>query len=233
MIVCHKYKFIFLKTNKTAGTSVEIALSKFCDDGDIVTHLSDDEEELRSDRGGLASQRYHAPWTMYNPRDWYNRIVHGQHKKLYYNHIPAWKLRKRLDPAVWNSYYKFCVERNPWDRVISQYYWRCRDLPENQWPSIDEFLESTHVRSLKRKGFQLYTINGELQVDKICRYESLAEDLEEVRQHLGLPEPLTLPKTKATFRSDRRHYREVLTPAQRDRIAELFAEEIQLLGYEF
>ena len=160
-------------------------------------------------------------------------IVHGRHKKLYYNHIPAWKLKKRLAPAVWDSYYKFCVERNPWDRVISQYYWRCRDLPVDQRPSIDEFIESTHIRSLKRKGSQLYMINGELQADKICRYENLAEDLEDVRQHLGLPEPLTLPKTKATFRSDRRHYSEVLTPAQRDRIAELFADEIRLMGYEF
>lgn len=233
MIICHQYKFIFLKTNKTAGTSVEVALSKFCREGDVVTHLSEDEEALRTSSGGLASQRYYAPLSLYHPVDWYNRIVHGERKLLYYNHIPAKKLKKRVDPGVWNSYYKFCVERNPWDRVISQYYWRCRDLAEADRPSIDEFLESTHVRSLKRKGFQLYTINGELQVDKICRYENLAEDLEQVRQHLGLPEPLELPKTKATFRSDRRPYREVLTPAQRDRIAELFADEIRLMGYEF
>ena len=233
MILCHQYKFIFLKTNKTAGTSVEVALSKFCREGDVVTHLSEEEEALRASAGGLASQRYYAPLSMYHPRDWYNRVVHGQRKRLYYNHIPASKLKKRLDPAIWNGYFKFCVARNPWDRVISQYYWRCRDLPEDKRPSIDEFLESTHVRSLMRKGYQLYTINGELQVDRICRYERLAEDLEAVRQHLGLPEPLVLPKTKSTYRSDRRHYREVLTPAQRDRIGELFAEEIRLLGYEF
>ncbi|MEL6382956.1 MAG: chondroitin 4-O-sulfotransferase, partial [Cyanobacteria bacterium J06626_18] len=30
MIISHEYKFIFLKTRKTAGTSIEIALSKFC-----------------------------------------------------------------------------------------------------------------------------------------------------------------------------------------------------------
>lgn len=208
-------------------------MSRFCDDGDIVTHLSDDEESLRSDVGGLGSQRHYAPWYLYNPRDWYQRVIHGQRKRMFYNHITARKLKNRVAPEVWNGYYKFCVERNPWDRVISQYFWRCRDLPETERPSIDEFLESTHVRSLRRKGYNLYTIKGEVQVDKICRYESLAEDLEDVRLHLGLPEPLTLPKTKATHRSDRRHYRDVLTPAQRNRIAELFADEIRLMGYEF
>jgi hypothetical protein len=39
MIVSHKYKFIFLKTKKTAGTSIEISLSRYCDEDDIITPL--------------------------------------------------------------------------------------------------------------------------------------------------------------------------------------------------
>lgn len=233
MIVCHQYRFIFLKTNKTAGTSVEIALSRFCGEGDIITHLSAEEEQLRAEMGGYPSQRYPAPWTHYHPGDWLRRLFRGERKRRFYNHIPAYKLKKRLPREVWNNYYKFCVVRNPWDRVISQYFWRYKDIPEERRPSVDEFLESTHVRSLVRKGYELYTINGQVQVDRICRYENLSEDLEAVRQHLGLPEPLQLPKTKATYRSDRRHYRDVLTPDQRDRIAELFRDEIALTGYEF
>lgn len=233
MILCHKYRFIFLKTNKTAGTSVEIALSRFCEERDIVTHLSPEEETLRESVGGRASEHYHSHWMRYHPGDWYRRIVHGERKEKFYNHIPAWKLKKRIPQDVWDGYYKFCVERNPWDRVISQYFWRYRDLPEDRRPSIDAFLESSHVRSLKRKGYHLYTIQGAMQVDKICRYENLSEDLESVRQNLRLPEAIELPKTKSTYRSDRRHYRDVLTEPQRDRIAEMFREEIELMGYEY
>ncbi|WP_275670288.1 hypothetical protein [Okeania hirsuta] len=40
MIISHKYKFIFLKTIKTSGTSIEIYLSRFCGDDDVITPIS-------------------------------------------------------------------------------------------------------------------------------------------------------------------------------------------------
>ena len=58
MIVSYSQSFIFIKTRKTAGTSLEIALSRFCNHNDIVTPLSSplneqwDEERLRRREGG-------------------------------------------------------------------------------------------------------------------------------------------------------------------------------------
>ena len=37
MIISHKHKFIFVKTRKTAGTSVQEALERICGPDDIVT----------------------------------------------------------------------------------------------------------------------------------------------------------------------------------------------------
>jgi hypothetical protein len=39
MIISHEHKFILLKTRKTAGTSIEIALSRFCGDDDVITPI--------------------------------------------------------------------------------------------------------------------------------------------------------------------------------------------------
>ena len=39
------------------------------------------------------------------------------------------------------------------------------------------------------------------------RYENLEEGLEKIRQHVGLPKPIELPRLRSGFRDDNRDYR--------------------------
>jgi hypothetical protein len=48
MIVSHEHKFIFLKTKKTAGTSIELALSELCGTDDVIAPLTEIDEARRA-----------------------------------------------------------------------------------------------------------------------------------------------------------------------------------------
>lgn len=228
MIVCHEYRYIFLKTNKTAGTSVEIALSTHCSDRDIITPMSD--EGLRKQCGGHGPANYLAPWRDYAVKDWRRFLLNGRRKLRFHNHMPASEARPYLGEEIWNSYFKFCFERNPWDRVVSYYFWHFRG---REAPPISEFIHSGRLQSLKKRGFGLYTIDNEIVVDRVCRFENLQDDLNQVGVRLQLPGPLDLPNAKSGTRKEKKHYSEILTDADRQHIAGLFADEIKLFGYSY
>jgi len=229
LIISHKHKFIFIKTIKTAGSSLDIALSKFCGSEDIITKLDREGEKMRRDQGYLGAQNFYIPKSRYSLRDWRKFLMKGKRPK-YLNHSSAKHIRKYIGKKIWNSYYKFCVVRNPWDCFISYYYWRNKIEPR---PSISEFLESDIPSRLQKLGIDLYTINGRVVVDQICFFENLTDDVEKGRLRCGLPEKLILPRAKGSVRKDRRSYREILNEEQAEKIRKLYSREIDLFGFEY
>lgn len=227
MIISHKHKFIFIKTEKTAGTSIEVALSSFCGDSDIITPLVPEDEETRKLISGKTANNYYVPFRKYSIRNWGKLLIKRQ-KSKFYNHITAREIKRFVDEKVWNSYFKFCFERNPWDKVISWYYWRYKTEPR---PSIAEFIDSGEAA--KVSAYSLYTIKDKIVVDKIFLFENMAKELDEISSVLELPKQLVLPQTKGKFRQDKRHYKDVLERQDKDAIAKLFSREIEICGYKY
>ncbi len=213
MIASHSHRFIFLKTRKTAGTSVEIALSKVCGPDDIVTEISPEDEKLRRAAGGLAPQNFDSP---------------PQSRKAY-NHMSAKATRELVGEQSWADYFTFAIERNPWDAVVSLYFWKYKDRPE--LPDFDQYVNEIWIEQLSNNR-RLYRIRGKMVLDRVLRYENLDAELAEVWTQLGLPGAPDLPRAKGNARPAG-HYRELYTPASRDRVAEVFADTIDVFGYEF
>ncbi len=229
MIISHKHKFIFFKTRKTAGTSLEVALSRFCDRYDVLSPLSKEEEEFRFIHSGLKSQNYLASIKSYSIYDILRCIYYGQ-LKGFWDHASATEVKSIISKEKWESYYKFAFDRNPWDKVISFLYW---SKAYKKYKDIDDFLFNGQVNILSP--FEQLSIGGVLAVDRIYKYEKMQESLVELTDILNLPERLNLPdkKMKGDFRNDRRHYSEVLTIEQAKIIKCMFAREIELMNYSF
>jgi hypothetical protein len=228
MIVNHRYRFIFLKTRKTGGTSVEIALSKWCGPGDVVTAVTAEDEAIRTQLGYVGPQNTEVALRRYSFGD-FRRLIKEGRRKAFFNHAPLRFVRGSLSPRVWNSYFKFSIERNPFDKAISRYYWSARDMTDP--PPIGRFLRDLNPRLLSN--WPIYADGEELGVDFIVRFERLQEDLAVVTQRLGIPGNLDLPRAKGGYRRDRRHYSEVLGPEDRVFLEQVCRREISAFGYEW
>ncbi|QNF28464.1 sulfotransferase family 2 domain-containing protein [Metabacillus elymi] len=219
MIISHKHKFIFIKTKKTAGTSIEISLSRFCSEEDIITPIYPTEDEnIRAEFGKF-------------PQNYVIEIHENNQieKKEFYNHIPADEIKKLIGENIWNSYYKFCFERDPWDKVISAYYF-IATKKSNEKITFEQFLD-TYVTF--PYNYPLYTIDDRVVVDFVGKYENLEEDIMKICKEIGLPYDGWLPKAKGNYRKNRDHYTKFYTLEQKQIVERYYKKEIELFDYRF
>jgi Sulfotransferase family len=230
MIISHKHKFIFLKTKKTAGTSIELALTKLCGDDDIITPLTKIDENRRAGERGAQNWKLHGWWGSSRPL-WKRRLFKFTAQDYgFYNHMPAEAAKALLDnDQAWRGYFKFAFDRNPWDRQVSFYLHRYRR--EDTPPPFTEFVHND--RRARINNYEIYSIGGDVAVDFIGRYENLESDLRHALSQIGVTFDDELPRAKTTFRKDKRPYREFYDVDTRDIVGEWYAREIKLLDYVF
>jgi hypothetical protein len=229
MIVSHAHKFIFLKTKKTAGTSIELALTELCGPEDVITPLTEIDEARRANGRGPQNWRLHGWWGSPRPlfeRRWFKFTAADYG---FYNHMPAAEARARIGDKVWQSYFKFAFDRNPWDRQVSFYHHRYRN--EKEPPSFAAFMHEDDRARLDN--FDIYSIEGDVAVDFIGRFETLGEDLKIALERVGLCLCTEMPRAKTNFRPTALPYRDYYDDDTRAMVARWYAREIELLDYQF
>lgn len=225
MIISHKYEFIYLKTRKTASTSLEIALSKFCGPDDIITPITKEGEKMREKMGFKGAQNYNIPLNFYTKRNFYNLLLNGKVLR-FKNHNNANTI-KEYKKECWENYFKFTFERNPFDRAVSFYFWSTT-CPR---PRIGDYLDS--VKRSRLSNWDIYTINDHIEADFVGEYENLKEDLNVISRKVDLPEEIRLPNAKSEQRPDQADYSEILNERARKRIEIVCAKEMKIFGYSW
>jgi hypothetical protein len=229
MIISHQHKFIFIKTAKTAGTSIEVFLSKQCGPRDILTPIFPPVEghQPRNHQGSV-NPIFEILRNPFVPLSAWRHMF--AKRQRFYRHMPAWVVQRRVPAKLWNSYFKFCVERNPWEKVLSHYHMLA--YRQERPLSLDHYLAKgkfpiNYVRYTDPAGAKII-------VDRVLRYENLMNELAEVFARVNVRFDGTLGvKAKSEYRTDRTPYQLVFNPEQRKIVEKAFAKEIELHGYRF
>ena len=223
MLCSHEKKFVYLKTRKTAGTSVEIFFERFC-----------------------------LPPGQFRETHWTNQIItqagivgaRGQWlvQPQFYNHMPASEVRNILGREIFDSYFKFCTMRNPFDKIVS-HFWRKTllagevgpDFSNEPFSKIKRRFTDYVLHRFRFDGFNdrmIFMIDGHSVIDEFIRYEHLITDVEQVCKALGIEISVKLlGNYKSGFRKRQEHFSEDYDPLTKGLVERGFGWEINRFGY--
>lgn len=204
MIILHKPKIIFLKSRKVAGTSFEIALSKFANSESVITPINNDDELIRKELGFRGPQNYLQTWgevIQGGALSFFKSFILRRRPRSFYNHISAEEVRARVEDCVWKEYKKVSMIRNPFDYAVSSYF-HAKNAGNIVNSSFERFcLDNSHLFGMNNR---LYKIDGDDIIDYYIRYESLESDIKQLEKEepllSGLNEVFTSIKAKGGYR---------------------------------
>ena len=189
MIISHKYKFVFIKSRKTAGSTLEKILSRHLGENDILTGSKvDNTDSLNCELGGDG----HAV------------------------------------PDIPKDYFSFSIERNPWDKVVSCYYWHKHSKPH----IFESMTFEDYVFNCKMLPMDWSKYQG---CDIVYKYEDMTEMYLDLKDRFNLGFDIDLihtTKCKSNIR-ETKNYKELYTDKTKDHISKLFANEIERFDYVF
>jgi len=218
MIISHKYKFIFVKCGKVAGTSVEVALRSVLGDQDVCTPVVSYDEEFAKNNG------YPPPSNYRNSQFYDDRVRKFSSKGVFYEHAFAYEIKGIVGDKIWEDYYTFCIDRSPKDKSTSTYFHHrhginygygtiakglinkyIRGYDEERYPkgSVAKISSLADWLNIDRKyalaeNWARYTLNDKVIVDKVYNFnklDSLVSDLCDITSS-----KILMPRLKSQFR---------------------------------
>jgi len=206
-----------------------VALADSCDGpDDIITRLC-----LSSLCGG----RFGLPENYKHPH---------RNSKGFHPHYPPRKLYNKIDHKTWDEYLKVSSIRNPWDRVVSNWWWWVGRGGKGSFSSYIKDRYQSHGRNAKDIGSEgggglppmtKWLNAGSSRHSGICtnfliRFERLDEDYLELCNRLGIAS-VQLPHAKGGFRKNKTPYQKYYTEETQNIIAHRYKGDIKLFGYSF
>jgi hypothetical protein len=212
MLISHKHKFIFVKNYKSAGTSVEEYFRKFIvPEGINPWYRTGSGKKIKLVfKDGIIG-----------PYDTNKKQGITDDVEWFAYHMPAQEIYNKIGEQTWNNYFKFSIIRNPFDFLISNYFWsRYKSLSKKEKKNYSRLLSEldidqeainfkTYVKYMYSVfqvnktifGQDICMVNNAYSMDDVIRFETLEQDIVRISNTLKLPIDLkSLPNKKGNIR---------------------------------
>lgn len=206
MIISSLHKFVFVAIPKTGTHSIRQALRK---------HMGPEDLE----QVGLFVQKRF-------PVAELARIGHG--------HITLEQIRPYMTPQDFGAFFKFAFVRNPFDRFVSYCSFVTREngeFDEDPKKVMRRFLDQPPLQHILFRPQYPFVADekGAVLADYVGRVEEMQISFDEICARIGIPSA-QLEKVNT---SRRRDYRDYYDEALIEGVANLYARDLELFGYEF
>jgi len=248
-IVSFKHRFIFIKTRKTASTSVEGFLRNICSREDIVTPVSPDDE-FQLVIKGLYPRNYSNDKegesfyiSLIREKKFKEAQIHLKRmKRSFRNHMSLDLVRKRLrKPIFFRRAHKVTVERHPFGFFLSRVAYDLRkrssvnpiqnDLEELR-NAVRYLCKNANINpEMIPRNWDMYARGDKILVDRVLRYEFLKEDLNDFVSDLGIGMDIDLPHMKAIGAGSEQNF-SLIDPDCKELIRSRFKETFLAFGYD-
>ena len=144
-------------------------------------------------------------------------------------HMSALEFRE-MYPDKFQQYFKFSFVRNPWDRMLSEYFYTISKFgkPQKEF-NRDEFLKTIKKYDLHhRTQWSLLSDGKKLLMDFVGRFENLTYDWKFICEKLGVD--IELPHRNTT---QHKHYSHYYDEETKSAVALRFEDDIVKFGYTF
>ncbi len=175
MLISHRKKFIFIHIPKTAGTSVNKVFVPYARLVDQCYY-----------RFWLTQKLIFVPARIFKIKKLAERVT-GFHKHAY-----AINVQRKMNPQKYDSYFKFTIVRNPYDWLISLYYY-ILDHPEHylhtriKAENFENFIAiQINENKLNTQSDYLTNEKEQLIVDHIAKFENIEQELTHLTNKLGI-----------------------------------------------
>ena len=178
-------------------------------------------------------------------------------KSIYHSksfHIPVIRY-KAVDAEKFDTYFKFCFVRNPFDRLLSAYEYleiKCHSdmsFPDHRWAAsnlsiyrdFEEFVLSLEDSKIRNRIGTYIHFRSQLDwisdtdaarsilADFVGRYETILQDYERLQVRLNVAESLSVVRKTPNQKDYRRSYSTRMV----DIVGDMYSEDIDRFGYSF